>query len=283
MEVVTKAKEMQDIALTLKKEGKSIGFVPTMGYFHEGHLSLMRKAREENDIVVVSIFVNPLQFGPNEDYERYPRDEERDLKLAGEVGVDYVFMPTVEELYPDDFSTYVEVEKLTEGLCGRCRPGHFRGVTTVVAKLFNIVQPNRAYFGKKDYQQLKVIQRMVRDLNFPIEIVPCPTVREPDGLAMSSRNKYLSPDERKSALSLYKSLKLAEELIKSGERNPEKVKKEMEKLILNHPHVTKIDYIEIVDPEDLEPVKEISSDVLVALAAWVGKARLIDNLEVRAC
>ena len=271
---------MQELCLALRASGKSIGFVPTMGYFHEGHLSLMRRAREENDIVIVSIFVNPLQFGPGEDFERYPRDEERDLRLAGDVGVDYVFMPGVEDFYPVDFSTYVEVEGLTEGLCGRHRPGHFRGVTTVVAKLLNVVQPARAYFGKKDYQQLRVIERMVRDLNMPVEIVPCPTVREPDGLAMSSRNEYLSPQERESALSLYRSLKLAEQMVKSGERNPPALIRAMRDLIESQPHVRKIDYIEIVDPETLEPLAEIKGKALIALAVWVGRARLIDNLEV---
>jgi len=271
---------MQELCLALRASGKSIGFVPTMGYFHEGHLSLMRRAREENDIVVVSIFVNPLQFGPGEDFERYPRDEERDLRLAGDVGVDYAFIPAVEDFYPEDFSTYVEVTGITDGLCGRHRPGHFRGVTTVVAKLFNVVQPTRAYFGKKDYQQLKVIERMVRDLNMPIEIVPCPTVREPDGLAMSSRNEYLSQQERESALSLYRSLKLAEQMVKSGERNPETLIRAMRDLIESQPHVRKIDYIEVVDPETLEPLEEIKGRALIALAVWVGRARLIDNLEV---
>ena len=271
---------MQELCLALRASGKSIGFVPTMGYFHEGHLSLMRRAREENDIVIVSIFVNPLQFGPGEDFERYPRDEERDLRLAGDVGVDYVFMPGVEDFYPEDFSTYVEVEGITEGLCGRHRPGHFRGVTTVVAKLLNVVQPARAYFGKKDYQQLRVIERMVRDLNMPVEIVPCPTVREPDGLAMSSRNEYLGPQERESALSLHRSLKLAEQMLKSGERNPEALIRAMRDLIESQPHVRKIDYIEVVDPETLEPLEEIKGRALIALAVWVGRARLIDNLEV---
>jgi len=268
---------MQAISRSLFKTGREVGFVPTMGYLHEGHLSLVRRARSENDVVVVSIFVNPTQFGPNEDYERYPRDEKRDRKLLEEEGVDYLFIPSVSEMYPEDFSTFVEVSGLTEGLCGAKRPGHFRGVATVVTKLLNIVFPTRAYFGEKDYQQLQVIKRLVRDLNIPVEVIGCPIVREEDGLAMSSRNTYLSPEERKSALSLYKGLKLAEELFESGERNPEVIKKRVEEFILSHPKVEKIDYVEIVDPENLKPVKEVKEGDVIALAVFVGKTRLIDN------
>jgi len=280
MKIIKKIAEMQKIANDLRQQGKSIGFVPTMGYLHEGHLSLMKCARKENDVVVISIFVNPTQFVPGEDYERYPRDEEGDIKKAKEVGVDIVFIPDVKDMYPDGYSTYVEEKVLSAGLCGARRPGHFKGVTTIVAKLFNIVKPHRAYFGKKDYQQLRVIERMARDLNFDIEIIGCPIVREPDGLAMSSRNVYLSQEERKSALCLYKSLLLAQNMIKKGERNPAIIKKAMEEFILKHPHVKKIDYIEIVDRYTLQPVDKLTGNELIALAVFVGPARLIDNMEV---
>ena len=277
MRVVRSVKEMQAISRSYFRTGKEVGFVPTMGYLHEGHLSLVRKAREENDVVVVSVFVNPTQFGPNEDYERYPRDEERDRKLLEAEGVDYLFLPSVEEMYPEGYSTYVEVEGLTEGLCGAKRPGHFRGVATVVTKLLNIVQPTRAYFGEKDYQQLQVIKRLVKDLNIPVEIVGCPIVREKDGLAMSSRNTYLSPEERESALSLYRGLKIAEELFRKGEKDPEVIKEKVKKFILSHPHVKGVDYVEIVDPESLKPVKEVKEGDVIALAVFVGNTRLIDN------
>jgi len=280
VEIIEEIGKARDRCESIRKEGKTIGFVPTMGFFHEGHLSLMKRAREENDVVVVSIFVNPIQFGPQEDYERYPRDRERDVRLAQGVGVDILFIPKEEEMYPDGYSTYVEVVDLTEGLCGKSRPGHFKGVTTVVLKLFEIVRPHRAYFGKKDYQQFRVIERMTNDLNLPIEIVALPTVREKDGLAMSSRNVYLSDEERKSALSLYRSLMLAKELIDKGERSPTQIKKKMMEFILSHPHVKKIDYIEIVDKYTLKPVKKVTENALIALAVWVGEARLIDNMEV---
>ena len=267
---------MQSIGLNLLKTGKEVGFVPTMGYLHEGHLSLIRRARSENDVVVVSIFVNPTQFGPNEDFDRYPRDLRRDEELCKREGVDFIFYPSVEEMYPEGFSTFVEVEKLTENLCGKSRPGHFRGVATVVTKLLNIVHPTRAYFGEKDFQQLQVIKRLVRDLNIPVEIVGCPIVREEDGLAMSSRNVYLNKEERKSALSLYQGLRLAKELFERGERNPSVIRKKVEEFILSHPK-TKIDYVEIVSPEDLKPVKEVKEGDVIALAVFVGKTRLIDN------
>ena len=275
--LVKKPEEMTRISKEVLKSSKTIGFVPTMGYLHEGHLSLVRRARKENDFVVVSIFVNPIQFGPSEDYERYPRDLERDLKLLEECEVDVVFNPSVSDMYPEGFSTFVEVNGITEVLCGAKRPGHFRGVCTVVAKLFNIVKPTRAYFGKKDYQQLKVIERMVKDLNFDVEIVGCPIVREKDGLAMSSRNVYLNPEERKSATVLYRSLKLASDLYRKGEKDPNVYRKKMEELIKSEPHVKKIDYIEIVDGETLKPVKEVKEGTLIALAVFVGNARLIDN------
>ena len=248
-----------------------------MGYFHEGHLALMRKARELADVVVVSVFVNPIQFGPQEDYGRYPRDPERDRRLAEAEGVDILFAPSVEEMYPPGFQTYVEVTELSKPLCGARRPGHFRGVTTVVLKLFNIVKPHLAVFGEKDYQQLRVIQRMVRDLNLEVEIVPHPTVREPDGLAMSSRNVYLRPEERESARSLFRALELARRRVAEGEREAARLKKELEEFISRHPY-TRIDYIEFRDPETLEEKSRLEGRTLLALAVFVGKARLIDNI-----
>lgn len=277
MEVVNKVEKLRSRIKNFKAEGKSVGFVPTMGYLHEGHLSLVRRARKENDVVVVSIFVNPTQFAPGEDFERYPRDVERDKSLLEKEEVDILFIPSVEEMYPEGFSTYVEVLNLTEGLCGAKRPGHFRGVTTVVSKLFNIVMPDRAYFGKKDYQQLKVIERMVKDLNFPVEVVGCPIVREPDGLAMSSRNVYLSVEERTAATVLYKSLLLAKEYYEKGGRNAKDLKSKITSFINKEPLVKKIDYVEIVDGETLQPVEKLYPGVLIALAVFIGNARLIDN------
>ncbi len=277
MRTVKSVREMQAICRALRRTGKRIGFVPTMGYLHDGHISLVRCAKKENDVVVMSIFVNPTQFGPNEDFERYPRDLKRDSEIAKKEKVDFLFVPQVSDMYPEGFSTYVEVEGLTEGLCGARRPGHFRGVATVVTKLLNIVQPHRAYFGKKDFQQLKVIERLVKDLNFDVEVVGCPIVREEDGLAKSSRNVYLSAEERKSATSLYRALKLAKKMFDEGERDAEKIKSEMEKFILSHPHVKKIDYIEIVDVDSLKPVKSLKEGDLIALAVFVGNTRLIDN------
>ena len=277
MRTVKSVREMQAICRALRRTGKRIGFVPTMGYLHDGHISLVRCAKKENDVVVMSIFVNPTQFGPNEDFERYPRDLKRDSEIAKKEKVDFLFVPQVSDMYPEGFSTYVEVEGLTEGLCGARRPGHFRGVATVVTKLLNIVQPHRAYFGKKDFQQLKVIERLVKDLNFDVEVVGCPIVREEDGLAKSSRNVYLSAEERKSATSLYRGLKLAKKMFDEGERDAEKIKSEMEKFILSHPHVKKIDYIEIVDVDSLKPVKSLKEGDLIALAVFVGNTRLIDN------
>jgi len=278
---LTDPKETQRRCEKLRLEGRTIGFVPTMGYFHEGHLALMRRARAENDVVVVSLFVNPIQFAPGEDYEEYPRDLERDKALAEKEGVDILFAPSVESMYPPGYCTYVEVTgTLTSTLCGARRPGHFRGVTTIVTKLFNIVKPHRAYFGEKDAQQLRVIKRMVEDLNFDVEIVPVPTVREPDGLAMSSRNVYLSPEERKAATVLYRSLKLAQEMIARGERDARRVIEEMRRLIESEPRA-RIDYVEIVDSNTLEKVDRIKGEVLIALAVFIGKARLIDNVTIR--
>ncbi|ADL43057.1 pantoate/beta-alanine ligase [Caldicellulosiruptor obsidiansis OB47] len=281
MVVVERIQEMKDIVKRLKKEGKSIGFVPTMGYLHEGHLSLVRLSKQQNDITIMSIFVNPIQFGPNEDYERYPRDFERDKTLAGKEGVDYIFYPSVEEMYPEDFKTVVSVKKITEMMCGKSRPGHFDGVATVVLKLFNIVNPDRAYFGQKDAQQLAVIKQMVKDLNLDVEIVPCPIVREQDGLAMSSRNVYLSEEERKSATVLYRALNLAKEMIEKGEKEVSVIKKAMEEMILREKY-TKIDYIEFVNSDNFEVISKVEGKVLIALAVFVGKARLIDNIVVEA-
>ncbi|MDI3523773.1 MULTISPECIES: pantoate--beta-alanine ligase [unclassified Kosmotoga] len=280
MRVIESPKEMQKIAIDIEREEKSHGFVPTMGYLHEGHLSLVRQARMDNDVVTVSIFVNPTQFGPNEDYDRYPRDEERDLSLLRDLDVDYVFIPKVEDMYPENYSTYVIVEDLTDVLCGARRPGHFKGVATIVAKLFNIVRPTKAYFGQKDAQQFRVLKRMARDLNFPMELVEMPIVREKDGLAMSSRNVYLSPEERQEALLIHQALLAGRKLIEAGEFDPEKVKSEM-LAILSKGQRIKSDYVEIVDEETLYPIENLedttNGKVILAIAAFVGKARLIDN------
>jgi len=277
MEIIKKIKEMQRRSLYEKCKGKKVGFVPTMGYLHEGHLSLVRQCRKETDFCVVSIFVNPTQFAPGEDYEKYPRDENKDLFLLREENVDAVFMPSVEEMYPPGYQTYVEVFELSKPLCGAYRPGHFRGVTTVVTKLFNAVLPDISYFGQKDYQQYLIIKRMVSDLNIPVEIKMMPIVREEDGLAMSSRNTYLSPEERKQAIALYEALKKAEELYKKGEKSADRIKMEMKKVFNNYPLVQP-QYIEVVDAENLAPVKEIKGKTLVAVAAFAGSARLIDNI-----
>ncbi len=271
--LIKSVKEMQNFSEVMRKDGKRLVFVPTMGYLHEGHLSLMRKGRELGDILIVSIFVNPTQFGPAEDYNRYPRDLERDMNMMKEIPVDVVFHPSPEEMYPQGFQTYVEVTELSKPLCGRSRPGHFRGVATVVAKLFNIVKPHVAIFGKKDYQQLKVIERMVKDLNFDIEIVGMPIVREKDGLAMSSRNTYLSPEDRKRAVSIYRSLEEAKRLFMQGERNAKAIKDRISKLIEGD-----IDYVSVVDPETLEELDTIKDKALVAVAVKIGSARLIDNI-----
>ena len=277
MKLIEKIADLREEIKRFKREGKIIGFVPTMGYFHEGHLSLMDIARKRSDVLVVSIFVNPIQFGPNEDYNRYPRDLKRDLKLAEERGVDIVFHPDNREMYQENFQTYVNVEKLTKGMCGKYRPGHFRGVTTVVAKLFNIVQPDVAVFGQKDAQQAIVIKRMVRDLNFPVEIVVGPVIREHDGLAMSSRNTYLNDEERKQAPMIYKALKVAREKVKMGNRDAAKLKEIIESTIATAP-LARIEYVEIVDDENLEPVSEVKPGTLAAVAVWFGKTRLIDNI-----
>jgi len=276
MEVIESISEMKNLAKKWKRQGLSIGFVPTMGYLHEGHLALVRRIKELSDRVVVSIFVNPIQFAPGEDYQRYPRDLERDKAFLEKEGVDVLFSPKAQEMYPPGFQTYVEVKELSSGLCGRYRSGHFIGVATVVLKLFNILQPDIAVFGEKDYQQLKVIQRMVQDLNLDVKIIPHPTVREEDGLAMSSRNTYLSPEERKSAIALYKALNLAEELINQGERRVATLKEKLKEFIESFPY-TKVQYIEFVHPETLKEVERVDEPTLLALAVFVGKARLIDN------
>jgi len=247
-----------------------------MGFFHEGHLELMRVGKRHSDKLIISIFVNPLQFGLNEDYEEYPRDMEGDLSKAREVGVDIVFMPPSEEVYPNGFQTNVTVEKLTKHLCGLSRPGHFDGVTTVIAKFFNIIRPHLAIFGQKDYQQLTVISRMVEDLNLDIQIIGVSIVRDADGMAMSSRNKYLSHEQRKSALSLKKSLDMANEMFSHGEKSAAKIKKAVENLILSHP-LTKIDYINICHPITLDEIESVDGESILALAVKIGKTRLIDN------
>lgn len=280
MEVIRGIRQMQEKALTVRAAGRSIALVPTMGFLHEGHLELMRVGLRLCDVLVISIFVNPTQFGPSEDFEQYPRDEEGDLQKARDVGVDLVFIPTAREMYPEGFQSVVHVERVTQGLCGTSRPGHFDGVTTVVAKLFNIVGPDVAVFGQKDYQQLTAISRMVTDLNMPIKIVGVPTVREPDGLAMSSRNKYLDQEERASALSLKKSLDLAERMLAEGETDAGVVRRAVESLILEHPH-TRIDYVTLCDPVSLEEVTRLGEETLLALAVHVGRTRLIDNRVIR--
>ena len=276
LQVIESVKAMQSHCERLRLAGKKISFVPTMGYFHEGHLSLMKEARRTADHVVVSIYVNPTQFGPKEDFSKYPRDFDRDAAMAKSVGVDVIFFPPNSEMYPEGYQTYVNVEKVTQNLCGLSRPGHFRGVTTVCCKLFNIVKPHSAIFGRKDYQQLAAIKRMVADLNMDLEIVGMPTFREPDGLAMSSRNVYLSKEERASALTLVGSLKMAQKLYAEGERNAVKIIRQAEKLITSAPF-TAIDYIKICDAATLEDVLEIKGEAVMALAVKVGKTRLIDN------
>jgi pantoate--beta-alanine ligase len=276
MELFETAGEMQKYSESLRLQGKKIAFVPTMGYLHEGHLSLMREGRSRGDCLAISIYVNPTQFGPGEDLDKYPRDFEGDEKLAEAVGCDVIFYPTNQEMYPENYHTYVNVEKITENLCGLSRPEHFRGVATVCAKLFNIVKPHAAIFGKKDFQQLAVIKRMVKDLNMDLEIIGMPTVREPDGLAMSSRNSYLKGDERESALSLSRSLKRAEEMYENGERNAGRIVKEVRRCIDDHSH-TRIDYVKICDTETMEDSEYLDSESVLALAVWVGSPRLIDN------
>jgi len=283
--IIHSAHELTALVRHARREGRRIGFVPTMGALHQGHLSLVRTARSRLDLVFASVFVNPTQFGPSEDFSKYPRTLEKDCELLAQEKVDYVFAPPVEEIYPQGASTWVTVEGLSDKLDGRSRPGHFRGVTTVVSKLFNIVQPDLAFFGQKDAAQVAVIRRMVRDLNFDVEIVVCPIVRERDGLAMSSRNVYLNPEQRRQATVLYRSLMRVQFLAEAGENAPEENAQRDaaglvaagKQVIAQEPEV-RLDYFEIVDPDTLDPVPDISSGALVAVAAYVGPTRLIDNI-----
>jgi pantoate--beta-alanine ligase len=276
MQIVHKITEVREIVSAWRKEGLTVGLVPTMGYLHEGHQSLIRKSVEQNDRTVVSVFVNPIQFAPNEDLAAYPRDINRDMQKVEEVGGDLIFNPEPAEMYPGHFTSFIDTTETTELLCGAVRPIHFRGVCTVVGKLFNIVCPDRAYFGQKDAQQLATIKRFARDLNFPIEIVPCPIVREDDGLAMSSRNTYLSPEERKAALILSKSLKMGKKAIEDGEKNSQKIIDIITANLKTEP-LARIDYVEVVDFENIQRVDTIQGETLVAIAVYIGKTRLIDN------
>lgn len=277
MQIIKTVAEMQDFVHRIKAAGKSLALVPTMGYLHEGHLTLIREAKAACDTVVASIFVNPLQFGVGEDYEEYPRDLTRDARLSESAGVDAIFAPPVAEMYPKGYHTFVEVEEITNHLCGRSRPGHFRGVTTIVNKLFNIVQPDKAFFGQKDAQQVLVIKKMVADLNMNLEIVTVPIVREEDGLAMSSRNVYLTPEERRAALVLYKSLQQAKEAIEAGERRGSAVR-DMIIQTIGTEKLANIDYVEVVSVSSLKPQEKLEGEVLIALAVRFGKTRLIDNI-----
>ena len=277
METITTATAMSAISRQAYREGKRVGFVPTMGALHPGHISLVRAAREQTDIVVASIFVNPTQFGPNEDFSKYPRTFESDSAMLAAEKTDYIFSPSVDEMYPKDATTWVDVEGLSGKLDGRSRPGHFRGVTTIVSKLFNIVQPDLAFFGQKDAAQVAVICKMVRDLNFPVQIVVCPIVRESDGLAMSSRNAYLTPEQRKQALVLSRALKQVEKRAAQGEQAADRLIVTGTQTLAEEPSV-RLDYFEIVSPDTLDPVADIKQGALVAVAAYVGTTRLIDNL-----
>lgn len=276
MEIITTVAEMKARVAEWKAQGLTIGLTPTMGALHEGHMSLMERARKECDRVVTSVFVNPIQFGPNEDYDAYPRDLERDAAIAESKGVDIVFHPSVEEMYPKNYNTYVVMETLTDSLCGAKRPGHFRGVCTVVNKLINIVDPDMAFFGQKDAQQLAIIKRMVSDLNMRVKVFGCPIVREDDGLAKSSRNTYLSAEERTAALCLSRSIFKAQELIESGERDASAIRAAVCDIIEAEP-LASIDYVEVVDLGDMQPVSALDEAGLVAIAVYIGKTRLIDN------
>ncbi len=279
MEVVDSIKVVRSKVKTARGKGKRIGFVPTMGALHAGHISLIKQAIQQTDFVIVSIFVNPTQFSPGEDFKKYPRPFDKDIEICEKVGVDLVFAPSPEQMYGQENLTWVTVEKLTEPLCGRFRPGHFLGVTTVCAKLFNIVQPDVAYFGQKDAQQAIVIKRMVADLNMPLEIVICPTVREPDGLAISSRNQYLTPQQRKDATNIYKSLQKCSELISKGITDVRQITTQMRKVLQQVPSI-EIEYVSIIDAETLEDIEQISGKVLATIAVRIGSARLIDNILV---
>jgi pantoate--beta-alanine ligase len=277
MKIITEVAAMKAYVKEIKQKGETICLVPTMGYLHKGHLDLMRMGGPMADHLIISIFVNPTQFGPNEDLEKYPRDMERDTQLSESVGVECIFFPDASQMYPDGYATYVNVERISQGLCGASRPTHFRGVTTVVAKLFNIIEPDFAIFGEKDYQQLAVIARMVEDLNMNVKIIAHPTVREEDGIAMSSRNKYLSPEQRKNALVLRKTLLHASQRVRNGERDALKIRDEVVDMIAQTPECI-VDYVEIVDADTLEPVGRIDGRAVLALAVKVGSTRLIDNM-----
>jgi pantoate--beta-alanine ligase len=281
VQVVRSIERVRSVMAGWRGRGASVGLAPTMGALHAGHGALIEAARRDGGCVVVSIFVNPIQFNQAADYDRYPRPLETDLRYAEERGADVVFVPEIAEMYRRPTRAFVEVERLTQHLCGRFRPGHFRGVATVVAKLFHIVQPDRAYFGEKDAQQLAVIRRMVADLDFPVEVVGVETVREPDGLALSSRNQRLSAEERAVAPALYRALRLAAERICGGTREAEEVKRVAAAELGRHPQI-RVEYFEVVDPEELQPVEQIRGPVLVAVAAWIGETRLIDNVAVKA-
>lgn len=280
MKIIKTIKEMKTVLASHREQAKIIGFVPTMGYLHQGHLSLIRHARQSSDIVVISIFVNPTQFGPQEDLGHYPRDLKRDEELAEQEGADYIFYPDVSEMYPEGYKTHVLVEELSKKMCGASRPEHFQGVTTIVLKLFNIIQPQYAYFGQKDAQQAIIIRRMVEDLNLDVKIEVEPIVREADGLAMSSRNSYLNAKERKAALVLYRALNLAQKVIKQGERNSSVIISQIEKFIRQQP-LARIDYISIVDNRNLQELAIINKEALIALAVYIGKTRLIDNITIQ--
>jgi pantoate--beta-alanine ligase len=277
MKIVGQIPAVRAESRAARADGRRVGFVPTMGALHQGHLSLVRAAKAQADLVIVSIFVNPTQFGPNEDLARYPRPFEKDRALLEQEGVDVLFAPAVEEMYPNGAVTYVTVEGMSERLCGRSRPGHFRGVTTVVSKLFHIVEPDVAFFGQKDAAQLAIIRRMTQDLNFPVEIMGCPIVREPDGLAMSSRNSYLDPGQRKAALVLNRALTQMAENFRAGERGIANLLAAGKQVLLEEPGA-RLDYLEIVDPDSLDPISDFSKPALVAVAAFVGNTRLIDNV-----
>lgn len=280
MKTIGKISDLRKALNKIRLDEKTIGFVPTMGYLHEGHLSLIQQARKNNDFVVVSIFVNPTQFGPGEDLETYPRDLERDSQLCKEAGVDFIFAPAVEEMYDTDYSTYVDMTSdMTNKLCGASRPGHFRGVMSVVTKLFNIVQPTRAYFGRKDYQQVAVIKQMAKDLSMDVDIIDCPIIREKDGLAMSSRNTYLNEKERKDALVLSQSLKEAKKFIEEGCRDPQVIRQRILDKIQEVPYAI-VDYVQVLDARTLKEINEIKQAVVIALAVKIGKPRLIDNIVV---
>lgn len=280
METITGISEIKEKLKAVRRQGNTVGFVPTMGYFHHGHEALIKKAREENDIVVISIYVNPTQFGPKEDFQSYPKDMQRDSEIASDLGVDYLFTPDTNEVYPDNYLTYVEVEKMSQVLCGKNRPAHFKGVATIVLKLLNIVQPNKAYFGLKDYQQFRIIEKMLDDLNLDIQLVAIPTVRDNDGIAASSRNAYLSYDEREQATCLFQALSEAREAFERGTESAADLIAVIQQIIDKRPLV-QLEYIHVIDKQNLDPLDKVLKDkTLIALAAQVGKARLIDNIEI---